>query len=173
VTAPWSIFVADDTAEVHLTTVRQTSPQGAVTVQSNPDGSAASWSGTQRGLLTMSGRASDMRPQAGKGVGLTVRYRVDRTPTERVKLGMRCTESLCGTPDGAMLDVTPVFKSARAGTWQTLTVPLSCFSAAGADLASVVAPFALETAGSFGVTIAQVNLAQRAPGPAPKCPPAI
>jgi len=32
VTAPWSIFVADDGAEVHLTTQRQESPRGAVAV---------------------------------------------------------------------------------------------------------------------------------------------
>jgi beta-glucosidase len=173
VTAPWSIFVADDTAEVHLTTERQASPRGAVQVQSDPDGSAAVWSGAQSGLLTMSGRASDMRPQAGKGVSLDVRYRVERTPTERVKLGLRCTEPLCGTPGGAMLDVTQVFKSAQPGNWRTLSIPLSCFSAAGADLASVVAPFALETAGSFGLTISDVSLAQRTSGPAPKCPQTI
>jgi beta-glucosidase len=173
VTAPWSIFVADDSAEVHLTTARQESPRGSVVVASEPDGSTVVWSGTQSGWFTISGRAGDMRPQAGQGVAIDVRYRVDRVPTQRVKIGVRCTEPLCGSRHGAMLDVTRVFRSAQPGDWRTLSIPLSCLSAAGADLAQVVVPFAIETSGAFGLTISEVRLAQRAAGPSPKCLGAI
>src|SRR6202035_3653752 len=153
VTAPWSIFLADDSAEVHLTTTRQESPRGSVVVSSEPDGSAVIWSGTQSGMFTISGRAGDMQLQAGKGVAIDLRYRVDRVPTQRVEIGLRCTEPLCGTPRGAMLDVTQIFRDAQPGNWRTLSIPLSCFSAAGADLAQVVVPFAIETSGAFGLTI--------------------
>jgi beta-glucosidase len=169
VTAPWSIFVADDGAEVHLTTARQESPRGSVVVASEPDGSAVVWSGTQSGLFMISGRAGDMRPQAGKGVAIDVRYRVDRVPAQHVKIGLRCTESHCGTQGGAMLDVTDVFRNAQPGNWRTLSIPLSCFAAAGADLAEVVAPFAVETSGAFGLTISEVRLALGPAGPPPKC----
>ena len=67
VTAPWSIFVADDGAEVHLTTARQESPHGSVVASINRDGSTAVWSGTQRGIFKISGRGSDLRGQAGQG----------------------------------------------------------------------------------------------------------
>jgi beta-glucosidase len=169
VTAPWSIFVADDSAEVHLTTVRQEGPRGSVVVSSEPDGSAVVWPGTQSGMFTISGRARDMQLQAGKGVAIDVRYRVDRVPTQRVEIGLRCTEPLCGTQRGAMLDVTQIFRHAQPGNWRTLSIPLSCFSAAGADLAQVVVPFAIETSGAFGLTISEVRLAPRAAGPSPKC----
>jgi beta-glucosidase len=169
VTAPWSIFVADDGAEVHLTTAQQESPRGSVVVASEPDGSAVAWTGTQSGMFTISGRAVDMRPQAAQGLAIDVRYRVDRVPTQRVKIGLRCTEPLCGMQGGAMLDVTQIFKSAQPGNWRTLSIPLSCFTAAGADLAEVVVPFAVETSGPFGLTISEVRLAQETSGPSPKC----
>jgi beta-glucosidase len=169
VTAPWSIFVADGSAEVHLTTAKQESPRGTVVVASERDGSTVVWTGTQSGLFTISGRAGDMRAQAAHRVAITVRYRVDRAPTQRVRIGLRCAEPLCGTPDGAMLDVTQVFRNAQPGNWRTLSIPLSCFAAAGADLAQVVVPFAVETSGPFGLTISEVRLAEGVSGPSAKC----
>ena len=173
VTAPWSIFVADDSAEVHLTTTRQESPRGAVVVETDRDGVRANWAGTQSGMFRISGRASDMRPQAGQGAALDVRYRVDRAPEHSVAVGLRCAEPLCGTRGGAMLDVTKILKNSAQGEWRTLSIPLSCFTAAGADLTSVVAPFAVETSGRFALTISEVSLEQKPSRLAPKCPGTI
>jgi beta-glucosidase len=170
VVAPWSIFIADDSAEVHLTNMSQENPSRSAVTTSEADGNSIVWSGGQRGLFTIAGRANDMRRPAGQGVTLDLRYRVDRVPAGRVDIGLRCTQPLCGTPAGAMLDVTVKFKEARSGTWQSLSVPLSCFSSAGADLGSVVVPFALETSGAFGVTISEVKLAPKGRGPLPPCP---
>jgi beta-glucosidase len=172
VVAPWSIFIADDSAEVHLTTHSQQNPSGSAVTTSEPEGNKIVWSGAERGLFTISGRASDMRPQARQAVSLELRYRVDAAPTGRVDMGLRCTQPLCGRRNGAMLDVTRYFKDAKPGGWQTLFLPLSCFSAAGADLGSVVVPFALETSGRFGLTLADVRLAKKVPGPVPPCPTA-
>jgi beta-glucosidase len=169
VIAPWSIFVADDSAEVHLTTMRQESPRGAVVAAAEADGSAIVWAGTQNGVFMISGRESDMRAQAGQGVALDLRYRVDRLPDQSVKIGMRCTEPLCGSGGGAMLDVTRIFKKAKPGNWRTLSIPLSCFTAMGANLAGVAVPFAVETSGHFGLTISEVSLAQKASGSGAGC----
>jgi beta-glucosidase len=170
VVAPWSLFIADDSAEVHLTNMRQENPSGSAVTTSEPDGNKIVWSGEQRGLFTISGRASDMRPEARQGVTLHLRYRVDQVPTGRVEIGVRCTQPLCGTRTGAMLDVTRDFKNAKSGNWQTLSVPLSCFLDKGADLDSVVVPFALETSGRFGLTISEVGLARKSTRPVPPCP---
>jgi beta-glucosidase len=167
------VFVADDIAEVHVTTTHQESPRGNVVVAADPGGSRVVWSGEQNGVFTISGRASDMRAQAARGVTLDLRYRVDRAPTARVDIGLRCTEPLCGTRGGAILDVTPAFKKARPGNWRTLSIPLSCFTATGADLGSVVVPFALETSGRFGLTISEVRLAQKAASAPRECPGTI
>jgi len=69
--------------------------------------------------------------------------------------------------------VTQVFKNAQSGNWRTLSIPLSCFTAAGADLAEVVAPLALETSGRFGLTISEVSLAAKTAGLKPLCPGAM
>jgi beta-glucosidase len=170
VTAPWSIFVADDTAEVHLTTARQESPRGAVVAEAEAAGVRAAWAGTQSGMLRISGRASDMRAQAEQGVALELRYRVDRAPEKPVAVGLRCAEPLCGARGGATLDVTRIFKNSALGEWRNLSIPLSCFSAAGADLADVVVPFAVETSGSFAVTISEISLQQETSKTAAACP---
>jgi beta-glucosidase len=172
VTAPWSIFVADDGGEVHLTTTRQESPQGALAVAADADGVNAVWTGTQSGMLRISGRANDLRPQAGEGTALEVRYRVDREPERSVVIGMRCNEPLCGTGTGAgaMTDVTRILKSSKPGEWRTLSIPLSCFTAAGADLGNVVIPLAVKTSGRLALTISEVSLAEKTANPAPTCP---
>jgi beta-glucosidase len=170
VTAPWSIFVADASAEVHLTTARQESPRRAVVAEADPAGVKANWAGTQSGMFRISGRASDMRAQAGQGMALAMRYRVDRAPEKSVAVGLRCAEPLCGAPGGAMLDVTKILKDSAVGEWRRLSIPLSCFSAAGADLANVVIPFAVETSGRFAVTISQISLQQENSKAAASCP---
>jgi beta-glucosidase len=160
-TAPWSMFVADGADQVHVTTSRQASPHGAVSVQLGAAGAVASWGG-QAGELRISGRAADLTPAARAGAAVEVRYRVERSPDRSVSIGMQCTEPKCGTAHGALLDVTAAFKPAAAGVWSTLVVPLSCWRAAGADLTAVEAPFALATAGRFEVTIAAVRIASAA-----------
>jgi beta-glucosidase len=169
VTAPWSVFVADQSDEVHLTTTQQESPRGAVSAAIRADGIEAVWSGTQSGVFRISGRADDLRPQAAKGTALELRYRVDHAPDKNVALGLSCIQPLCGTPAGAMRDVTRIFKRAPRGQWQTLSIPLACYTAAGADLGNVVIPFALETPGRLALTISEVRLVQRT-RPSKPCP---
>jgi beta-glucosidase len=169
-TAPWSMFVADGNDEVHVTTLHQASPHAAVSVALGREGAKLSWNGGQSGMLRITGRALDMGPLAAKGDTITVHYRVDLAPEGRVALGVRCTSPLCGTADGALLDVTQIFREAKVGAWNTLVVPLSCLKATGANLSSVEVPLAVETAGKFDVTIAQARLAAQAPNARAVCP---
>jgi beta-glucosidase len=99
-----------------------------------------------------------------------MRYRVDRAPEKSVAVGLRCAEPFCGARGGAMLDVTKILKDSALGEWRRLSIPLSCFSAAGADLANVVIPFAVETSGRFAVTISQISLQQGNSKAAATCP---
>jgi beta-glucosidase len=72
-----------------------------------------------------------------------------------------------------MLDMTRAFRNSPPGEWRTLSIPLSCYTRVGADLARVEAPFAVETQGHFGLTISEVSLVPKATGSSPKCPGAI
>jgi beta-glucosidase len=170
VTAPWSVFVADGHSEVHLTTSTQESPEGAVAVTLESAAAKVRWSGTRSGTFRISGRASDLRERAAQGAALDILYRVDLAPERPVTVGLQCAESSCGTRAGAMLDVTRAFKDSPAGKWRHLSVPLSCFTAGGADLSAVVAPFAVESSGRLQLTIREISLAQDTQARRRRCP---
>jgi beta-glucosidase len=170
VIAPWSMFVADEDAEVHVTTARQASPHAAVTVALGRDGIAASWNGAKSGALRISGRATDLSLAAARGEAIIMRYRVARPPERSVAFAMRCTDAPCGTSAGASIDVTAAFKSAPPHEWRTLTVPVACLAAGHADLDRVEVPFVLATSGRFELTIADVRLGPAPEGPDARCP---
>ncbi len=171
VIAPWAMFVADGGEQVHVTTEHQRSPHDVLDVARRRDGMAAQWQGGAPGILLISGREEDLRSLAGTGGALSLRYRIDGAPDRRVTLRMRCTEPSCGTPAGAVLDVTAELKpSSPPGRWRTLDVPLRCLAAGGADLGTVEAPFALETDGRLGLTIADIRLHSRDAATPARCP---
>jgi beta-glucosidase len=178
VTAPWSLFVSDASAEVRLTTSQQVSPQGALTVARDSAGVTATWNGAQSSMVRIAGRQADFRAQAARGEQVEMRFRVTQAPSGRVQLGVRCLEpyarhpatsaasstgpvpdaALCREPGGAMLDFTRAFQQTPTGKWTTLSYSLSCFSAHHADLSNLAAPFALATDGRFSLTIADIRL---------------
>ena len=153
-TSPWSIFVADGGDEVHLTTTRQASPHATIAVELALDGAVtAKWTGKASGILKFSGRPTDLRAAANEGAALEMLYRVNHVPEGHVSVGML---------SGTMLDLTRTFKTAAPGQWRSLTIPLSCFAAAGADLTEVAVPLAIETSGKFVLSIADAKLAPKA-----------
>jgi beta-glucosidase len=161
VIAPWSIFVSDGADEVHLTTLRQTSPQGAVTVElTGDDVVQAKWTGAAAGTLRLSGRAADLRPAAAQGASLELHYRVDGPPTQSVKLG---------SSPHPILDLTQSFKDSKPDEWLKMSIPLSCLAQHGADLQAVAIPFAIETNGQFALSILDIRLAPKGGKPVLEC----
>ncbi len=170
VTAPWSIYVSDPSAEVRLTMQSQVSPAGAVTAQLTGQSVEAVWSGKGPGTFRIGGRATNLVQAAAGSQALKLHYRVEQSPLEPVILSLRCEPAeRCGMAADSGLDLTEVFRSAGTGDWKTLTVPLDCLKKLGAALPSVTAPFAIETAGPFAVRFDDIRIA-RQPG-ALKCPP--
>ncbi len=90
VTAPWSIYLADGSAEVRLTTARQESPGGGLSVARTTLGDTATWNGTVPSWLTITGRQSDWEPQSSGGASIELRYRIDERPSASVRIGLRC-----------------------------------------------------------------------------------
>jgi beta-glucosidase len=187
VTAPWSLFVADAGGDVHVTTAAQRSPLGAIGVSTGSGGAVATWSGARGGVLKITGRPSEFITQAAAGAALALHFRVLQAPSQPVLLGLRCaapylrhpvatapgapttpSPTLCGTAEGAMLDVTDRFKGAAVGAWRDIAIPLSCLAANGADLGDVEAPFSLETTGEFALALTDIRIVPRT-GPA-VCP---
>ena len=179
VTAPWSLYVNDPTAGVRLTTASQPSPGGAVTVQLDPPAVHTTWSGRMPGVFTIGGRATDFSALARAGATIDVRYRVESHPQQSVRVGMFCEApygthapadasaapidwALCGSPTGALLDMTARFASAPIGSWQTVSIPLACLTTTGADLSHVSAPFAVASSGKFAVSFSEVSISRNA-----------
>ncbi|MDP9008578.1 MAG: exo 1,3/1,4-beta-D-glucan glucohydrolase [Pseudomonadota bacterium] len=170
-TAPWSLFLADGDAQVHVTLSHQSSPHDIVSADIVPEGMQVAWAGTQDGLLQISGRAQDLRQAAASGGSLDFRYRLDAASKQDVRLALFCAEARCGTPHGVALDLTPALRAAPAGAeWHTLSVPLSCFAAAGADVSAVEVPFAIGTAGHLKLTISDVRIESAGGRAAGTCP---
>jgi len=172
VTAPWSLFVADGDAQVHVTTLHQSSPHGAVSADILPEGTQVTWGGTRDGLVEISGRGEDLGGAASAGGSLNFRYRIDAASDQPVRLALTCTEARCATAHGVALDVTAAL-SAPSGTWHSLSVPLSCFAAGNADLGSVEMPFIIGTAGHLQLTISDVSIEPAGAQAARACPRAI
>ena len=179
VTAPWSIYLADASAEVRLTTQRQQSPERGLLVTQDTSGSTATWNGAARSLFRIAGRQSDLRPQAADGDAVEFRFRVGERPSGQVRIGLVCAApylrhpapvaaagqkpphvARCGLAQGAMLDLTQRLQTAPLGEWRTMSYSLACFTTRGADLSNVEAPFAIETAARFSLTIADVRLVE-------------
>jgi beta-glucosidase len=173
VTAPWSAYVADATAEVRLTMDAQASPEQAVTTTLDAASILATWSGRAPAAFFVGGRPADYRGAAGRT--LVARYRVDVPPAAPVGVGVRCEAPYgtrppadptappvpwqrCGTPAGAFLDLTATFRAAAPGTWHTLELPLACLARAGARLDTVSAPFVVTTRGPFAVRFREIRL---------------
>ena len=136
-------------------------------------------------MFSIGGRAADLRALAREGAVLVARYRVESRPQQPVRIGMSCEApygthapagssappvvwALCGTSSGAAFDMTAQFAAAPLGQWQTLSIPLACLTAQGADLSHVAAPFEMTTSGQFAVSFTEIGIS-RAGGKA-RCP---
>jgi beta-glucosidase len=113
---------------------------------------------TGHGTVRVIGPAVDLSTEAGKS--LRIDYRVDSPPKERVSIALG--------GNGAPVDVTSLFAASPVGTWTSISIPLSCFETAGADLRSVTTPFMLENHGAFVVSLTGIRL--DAEGGDAKCP---
>jgi beta-glucosidase len=184
VTAPWSIYVSDPIAEVRLTMQSQTTPGTAVTAQLTSQGVQAIWSGQGKGEFRIGGRAVSLRTPSAGGSALSLHYRIDESPQRPVVLSMRCEAPAgapnpasgsapasmrrCGMAEGEGVDLTQSFRSAHAGTWATLTIPLACLHGTGGTLERVSAPFALESSGRLGVSFDDIRIVRDTTA---ACPP--
>jgi hypothetical protein len=184
VTAPWSIYVSEPSAEVRLTMQSQTTPGTAVTAQLTAQDVRATWSGQGPGEFRIGGRAVGLPALTAGGQALRLHYRVDEKPQQPVVLSMRCetpagapspvsasaaaSVKRCGMAEGAGVDLTQAFQSAGTGSWTTLTLPLACLHRTGGAAALVSAPFALESAGRLDVSFDDIRVVR---DPTASCPP--
>ncbi|GIL41682.1 glycoside hydrolase family 3 protein [Roseiterribacter gracilis] len=154
----WSLYTSDAQGAERVTATRQTSPRKIVDVRSvdvaqQEDAKHVTWNGAGEGSIRIEGRPVDLRRQSNGDMAVSLRFRVDATPTDRVKWTVNC-----GKDCGAATDVTDVLRAATPGAWTTLKVKLACFADAGADMQTVERPIELVTSGKLELTFTDIRL---------------
>lgn len=100
----------------------------------------------------------DYRDLAQQGGALSMVIRVDKPPKKTVDIKMDC-----GYPCAGSLDMTGLLKAVPKDRWFRISLKLSCFEAAGANLSNIVAPLVISTKGSFKLSISDIHLLIDAP----------
>ena len=152
--SPWSLALEDEGGQSRSDlTARAASPRGGLVAETVDD--LAQESGLRltfqpdhvsSGLIW--GQAVDLTRQSNGELALAFRFRVDAAPQGQVRLAVG---------QGAV-DATSIFSAAPLGEWRTLKVRLSCFAAAGSDVAVVDQPFRLSSNDAFTVSVSEVRL---------------
>jgi beta-glucosidase len=100
----------------------------------------------------------DYRVLSQQGGALSMVIRIDKPPKKSVDLKMDC-----GYPCAGSLDMTKLFKNVPKDQWFRISLKLSCFEEAGANLSNIVAPLVVATTGSFKMSISDVRLLTNPP----------
>lgn len=101
----------------------------------------------------------DYRELSAQGGSLSMVIRVDKKPKKSVDLKMDC-----GYPCAGSVDMTKLLKSVPEKQWFRISLKLSCFEQAGANLSHIISPLVVATTGAFKLSISDVRLLKNAPG---------
>jgi beta-glucosidase len=118
------------------------------------DARLLSWSGAGPAWVGLTGASAiDLQREANGQLSLALDYKVTSPVTANVALRVDCGAGCRG-----IVPVTHELAATHPGQWGHLKVPLVCFARAGADLAHVSTPFALETSGPLTLAVANIRL---------------
>jgi len=116
----------------------------------------------QQAALALShaqGVALDLSRQANGDMTLELEYQVVAMAPDNAKvtIGMNCGENC-----KSVLDFSSYFSSMNGQGWQSLKIPLRCFSTANSafDLTKISQPLVLEATAGFKLQLAKVRLAE-------------
>jgi beta-glucosidase len=117
------------------------------------DAVQAEWKGGLGQVYWQQSDPQDYRALAEQGGALSMVIRIDKKPKKSVDLKMDC-----GYPCAGSLNMTKLFKAVPQDTWFRISLKLSCFEEAGANLSNILAPLVVATKGSFKLSISDVAL---------------
>jgi beta-glucosidase len=122
------------------------------------DAIQAVWNGGLGQVYWQEDNSRDYRPLSQTGGALSMVIRIDKRPKKSVDLKMDC-----GYPCAGSLDMTKLFKTVPEHQWFRISIKLSCFEKAGANLGHIVAPIVVATTGPFEMSFSDVRLISDAP----------
>ena len=123
-------------------------------INTQQDAKQVSWTGPAS-LEARASKAMVLAPAAAKDSALRFDTIVTGAPAGKVTLAMACAAtSACGTP----LDATALFRRLAGKGKQVVKIPLACFTARGADLARVEAPFVVASDAAFTAAFTNIDI---------------
>jgi beta-glucosidase len=130
----WRMQVRDSAGWTWIENSRGTSSTGALTVKSvdwqlQEDTIVATWTG--EAVIALSGPAVDFVREQNADMALQLDYQVLKAGSGRAGIGM----------NGGIINLTESLTDKVDAGWQTSFIKLSCFAAAGTDMASVAQLF--------------------------------
>jgi beta-glucosidase len=119
-------------------------------LESQRDGALhATWNGSSKAWVEMGAdKPSDVSREANGAMMLALTVRINAAPAAGVRLGV----------GSASVPVTARLRALPIGSYATLAVPLSCFSAQ--DLAKTSTMFHLETSGRLDLLVSDIRLTE-------------
>ena len=117
------------------------------------DAIQAEWKGGLGQVYWQQSDPQDYRALAEKGGALSMVIRIDKKPRKSVDLKMDC-----GYPCAGSLNMTKLFKAVPEDTWFRISLKISCFEEAGANISNILSPLVVSTTGSFKLSISEVRL---------------
>ena len=122
------------------------------------DAIQAEWKGGLGQVYWQKTDPQDYRELAEQGGALSMVIRIDKKPKKSVDIKMDC-----GYPCAGSLNMTKLFKAVPEDTWFRISLKLSCFEDAGANLGNILAPMVVATKGDFEMSISDVALMAQPP----------
>ncbi len=122
------------------------------------DAVQAEWKGGLGQVYWQKSDPQDFRALAAQGGALSMVLRIDKKPKKSVDIKMDC-----GYPCAGALNMTKLFKTIPEDTWFRISLKLSCFEEAGANLGNILAPLVVATTGSFKLSISDVRVSANPP----------
>jgi beta-glucosidase len=122
------------------------------------DAIQAEWKGGLGQVYWQQSDPQDYQTLTEQGGALTMVIRIDKKPKKSVDLKMDC-----GYPCAGSLNMTKLFKAVPKDTWFRISLKLSCFKEAGANMGNILAPLVVATSGSFKLSISEVRLLAEPP----------
>jgi len=98
----------------------------------------------------------DLRGIANDEAVLLMTVRVNQAPTTPVWLGMNCANGF--EPCTSKLNIAALLSETAGNDWQSVAVPLACFSSRGLNLAEIFSPFGIQTQGELNIDISHISI---------------
>lgn len=123
-------------------------------INTQQDAKQVTWTGPAS-IEARGSKAMVLPAAAGKDGALRFDTIVSAAPAGKVTIAMACgANAPCGTP----LDATALFARLAGKGKQVVKIPLACFSARGADLAKVEAPFVVSSSAAFTAAFTNIDI---------------